>query len=219
MCSISTVATSDMARPHKLQKTGHAAPSAPLAIRDEAPGTAAGASGVANLVYPERITLEHVAKGTSVSFLQWAKDIVTYTNHALVKFIAGNTSKCNGIVMTGQNLQAIQPLTISSATSSLQSFREVMRFDNMSASIAGTGLYEAAGTVLMIDPVPRASGGDLPTVPQLDAAMSLWSDQTYFASHQTPHMRRFLFPCAVASTHGNRRRHEKGWKQRRHVYK
>ena len=141
--------------------------------------------------------MEQVAKGSAVSFFQWAKDIVEYTDHALVKFIADNASMCNGIVMTGEYLKTLQPLSISNANSSLTSFREAMRFDNMTVSIAATGLYEAAGTVFMIDPVPRASGGDMPTVPQIDAGMSLWSEQTYLASHQQPRMRRFCFPVPL----------------------
>ena len=193
-----------MAPDPKRQKTSTlAAPPALLAL--EAPGAAASgglgtaeASGAAPALdmYPEPLSLELVAKGGG-NFAQWAKDIVNYTDHNLPTFIAANKSKCNALKVAGQDLMTLTPLSISSANSGLTSFREVMRFDNMKASIASTGLYEAAGTVFMINPKPRASGGEFPTVPQVDAAMALWCEQTYVASHQQAHMRRFSFPVPL----------------------
>ena len=74
----------------------------------------------------------------------------------------------------------LEPLTITAAASGamLTGFREVMHYTHLQRSFENTAMYEAAGTIWMLDPVGDP-GCDSISISQLESAMQLWSEEVF----------------------------------------
>ena len=75
----------------------------------------------------------------------------------------------------------------------LTSYRETMNYSNLQFSLKSTNMYEAAGTVFMLDPCKFAEDEAI-TLSQLEAAKYWWSEEAFVKSSPTDAtMRRFTF--------------------------
>ena len=109
----------------------------------------------------------------------------------ILKFLAARQAKVPFTVP--HSVLLIPPLEINnSAASGVSAFREVMHYDNLMLSFSKNGLYEAAGTVWMLDPV-HLSGSDGMSIHQLESAMWMWSEEAFVLSSSHPPSRRYSF--------------------------
>ena len=92
------------------------------------------------------------------------------------------------------NVLDLVPLAITDAVSGsmLAGFREVMHFTRLHRSFEQTALYEAAGTIWMLNPVGDPSSGSI-SISQLESAMKLWSEEAFLSSATQPMARRYSF--------------------------
>jgi len=86
------------------------------------------------------------------------------------------------------------PLAITAAASGsmLAGFREVMNYTNLHLSFEKTALYEAAGTIWMLNPVGDLRSDSI-SISQLESAMQLWSEEAFRSSATQPVARRYSF--------------------------
>ena len=92
------------------------------------------------------------------------------------------------------NVLDLVPLAITDAVSGsmLAGFREVMHFTRLHRSFEQTALYEAAGTIWMLNPVGDLSSDSI-SISQLESAMKLWSEEAFLSSATQPMARRYSF--------------------------
>ena len=67
-----------------------------------------------------------------------------------------------------------------------------MNYTNLHQSFSKSALYEAAGTIWMIDPVVDP-GSDSISISQLESARYLWSEEAFQSSSTQPMARRYSF--------------------------
>ena len=67
-----------------------------------------------------------------------------------------------------------------------------MNYDNLLMSFSQTAQYEAAGTILMLDPIPD-SHLDVITTSQLEKAQMMWSEEVFLVSSTQERNRRYSF--------------------------
>ena len=92
------------------------------------------------------------------------------------------------------NVLDLVPLAITDAVSGsmLSGFKEVMHFTRLHRSFEQTALYEAAGTIWMLNPVGDLSSDSI-SISQLESAMKLWSEEAFLSSATQPMARRYSF--------------------------
>ena len=128
---------------------------------------------------------------------RWSINIKKRVDSALLQFLRQHKECANLNMDIPTDVMAISPLAISGKNvgEALSAFREVMDYDNLHAAFRGTGQYEAAGTIWMLDPCGNlnSDGGDGVTFAQIDAALGQWSEANFVRSHSNPDMRRYSF--------------------------
>ena len=179
-----------------------AAPAAQPGSGTLAPGAASGAHGGA-AVPPSLSFVALLESDTVESHIGYIARRVTqtkaYVDKALLDLLAQHRHQLAFEVPTTAML--IPPLAITGAGPAggtpLSAFREVMNFDNLTASFAATAQYEAAGTIWMLDAIgeldPASGGQDPVTLSQLESATWLWSEEAFAMSSVNPQSRRFSF--------------------------
>ena len=111
------------------------------------------------------------------------------------------------------NVLDLVPLAITDAVSGsmLAGFREVMHFTRLHRSFEQTALYEAAGTIWMLNPVGELSSDSI-SISQLESAMKLWSEEAFLSSATQPMARRYSFdvplPAKVVDSNVAQRQEE-----------
>ena len=111
------------------------------------------------------------------------------------------------------NVLDLVPLAITDAVSGsmLAGFREVMHFTRLHRSFEQTALYEAAGTIWMLNPVGDLSSDSI-SISQLESAMKLWSEEAFLSSATQPMARRYSFdvplPAKVVDSNVAQRKEE-----------
>ena len=150
-----------------------------------APGATPGKLSITQLLETENASTQRGA------LTDWARQVKTYVDEELIRFLQPRQREVHCPVPAKCSL--IPPLAINDAASgaNLASFREVMDYNNLTASFSRSKEYEAAGTVWMLDPV--SSEIDAVTVSQLEGAMGIWSDEAFRLSSENPKLRRFTF--------------------------
>ena len=144
------------------------------------------------------------AKAGSDAVKEHVERLVPYAQQELLAFLKLETG-AHGL-KEPKSLLDIVPQDIKTS-GEISSFREAMRYDNMLLGFQKTGLYEAGGTLFMLDPLSAV--GDLtfqefvPSFDQFEAARAMWSEQAFAASYMIQNLRRFIFnvmlPCALPS--------------------
>ena len=122
----------------------------------------------------------------------WASDMKSYVDKELIAFLGARQDKVGFKVPT--SLQLNSPLAISNAAfgARLTAFREVMNYDNLSLGFAQSAMYEAAGTIWMVDAL-LAHASDVISISQLESAFWTWSHEAFLLSSKKPLSRRFSF--------------------------
>ena len=154
--------------------------------------TAASSAGTAPLIISKLLGLQ--AGQVDQAYLsQWMKETKAYVDEQLLVFLAKHSGKVGFRVPN--SLLMISPLAIAQAgqTGALSAFREVMNHNNLMTSFSKNGMYEAAGTAWMLDPLEAAATEGGLTLSQLENAMSMWSEEAFLASSTREASRRYCF--------------------------
>ena len=90
------------------------------------------------------------------------------------------------------NVLDLVPLAITDAVSGsmLAGCREVMHFTRLHRSLEQTALYEAAGTISMLETFGDLGGCDSISISQVESAMQMWSEEAFRSSATQPMARR-----------------------------
>ena len=127
--------------------------------------------------------LETESSRQSLKLSKWVRDVKNYVDPALLAFLRGRKDLPFPLP---EKCSQIPPLAITPIASGahLRAFREVMNFDNMEAAWTGSGQYEAAGTVWMLD--PTSADYDDVSLSQLKGCQALWSEAAHTRSGTKP---------------------------------
>ena len=126
--------------------------------------------------------------------IQWGKECKRFVDEALPGFIAKNKHKLNNMeVPKTPEMMTALAIQDNTVDGKVASFREVMQYDNLQASLTKTQRYEAAGTLWMLDPFTTLSENESLTLSQLDAARYPWTEACFNKSSTKHDMRRYCF--------------------------
>ena len=125
---------------------------------------------------------------------KWVRNIKAIVDAKLIVFLRRHEARVSFPIPA--SVLDFEALAITAAASGamLSGFREVMRYENLVLSFEQSAMYEAAGTVFMLDPASDP-GSDGISISQLESAMQLWSEEAFrsSASGALQHLRRFSF--------------------------
>ena len=123
---------------------------------------------------------------------KWVEQTKVAVDAKLLRFLRLHQAKVHFPIPA--SVLDLEPLAITAAPTGavLSGFREVMNYSNLHQSFNKSGLYEAAGTIWMIDPVVDP-GSDNISISQLENATQLWSEDAFRSSSTQPMARRFSF--------------------------
>ena len=126
----------------------------------------------------------------------WFRDIKSRVDAALLQFLRQHNVDMEIPVPT--DVMSIPPLAIrASGAKNLSAFREAMHFDNLHVALRGTGQYESAGTIWMLDPCKDDFTDENVTFAQIEAASWQWAEDAFVQSSSDPAMRRYGFPAPL----------------------
>ena len=124
----------------------------------------------------------------------WVEETKGAVDANLLRFLRARQARIHFTIPA--NVLDLEPLAITDEAAApgamLAGFREVMRYSNLRSSFAKTRLYEAAGTIWMLDPACDP-GNDSISISQLESATHLWTEEAFRSSATQPKARRFSF--------------------------
>ena len=147
------------------------------------------------LALPLTEFIHHIAESGNYEeqhVANWVQHNKTVVNAKLIKFLRRRHAQVSFLIPA--DVLDFEPLAITAAASGaiLSGFREVMHYTHLLRSLEKSAMYEAAGTIWMLDPVIDP-GGDRISINQLENAMPLWSEEAYQSSSSLPLSRRYSF--------------------------
>ena len=134
--------------------------------------------------------LAETANQQELRLAKWIDETKVAVDANLLRFLRLHQGKVHFQIPA--TVLDLEPLAINAAASGamLSGFREVMNYTNLHQSFSKSALYEAAGTIWMIDPVVDP-GSDSISISQLENATQLWSEDAFRSSSTQPMARRY----------------------------
>ena len=158
--------------------------------------------------------IHHIAEAGNYEeqhLANWVQHNKTVVNAKLIKFLRRRHAQVSFLIPA--DVLDFEPLAITAAASGaiLSGFREVMHYTHLLRSLEKSAMYEAAGTIWMLDPVGDLSSDSI-SISQLESAMKLWSEEAFLSSATQPMARRYSFdvplPAKVVDSNVAQRKEE-----------